>query len=251
MPEPITSSLLLMGGASIIGGGMNANAARKAGKQQAQSAQLGIDEQRRQFDAMQAGLAPYAKAGQPALEQQQALSGSLGPEAQQAAIQAIQNGPLYSGLARQGEDAILQNASATGGLRGGNTQAALSQFRPNLMNSLIEQQYQRLGGLAGMGQNSAAMTGQAGMMTGQNVAGLYGQQGAAQAGATLGRANAIGQGLGGVAQAFGGFMGNGGFSQFGGKTPPPATGGSGFGLMQTNSGIDPNSYYRGTIKWDR
>ena len=239
----MTWGLVAVAGATLVSGVVSSQAQGRAAKKQIRAADQGIDEQRQQFDAMQAGLAPYAKAGQPALEQQQALSGSLGPEAQQAAIQAIQNGPLYSGLVRQGEDAILQNASATGGLRGGNTQAALAQFRPNLMNSLIEQQYQRLGGLAGMGQNSATMTGQAGMMAGQQISGLYGQQGAAGAGATIGKANTFGQAVNGLAGAYGGFMGNGGFSQFGGKAPPPA--GGGFGFMQTNSGIDPNAYYRG------
>jgi hypothetical protein len=243
MPEPITAAMAVMGGSSIISGGMNANAARKAGKQQAQSAQMGVDEQRRQFEALQAGLAPYAQAGVPALAGQQNLIGLGGADAQAQAIQQLQDSPMFRQLAQQGENAILQNASATGGLRGGNTQAALAQFRPNMLSALIDQQYGRLGGIASMGQNSVLNTGQAGMQTGQNIAGLYGQQGAAQAGATLGKANAFGQALGGVAQAFGGFMGNGGFSQFGGKTPPPT--GGGFGFMETNSGIDPNAYYNG------
>jgi len=244
MPEPITTAMAVMGGSSIIGGAMNANAAKKAGKQQAQSAQMGVEEQRRQFEALQAGLAPYAQAGVPALAGQKNLIGLGGADAQAQAIQQLQDSPMFRQLAQQGENAILQNASATGGLRGGNTQAALAQFRPNMLSALIDQQYGRLGGIASMGQNSVLNTGQAGMQTGQNIAGLYGQQGAAQAGATLGRANAIGQGINGVAQAFGGFMGNGGFSQFGGKTPPPA-GSGGFGFMETNSGIDPNAYYNG------
>ena len=216
----MTYGYVAVAAATVVSGVVSSQAQGRAAKKQIGAADRGIEEQRRQFDSMKAELEPYTKAGQPAIEQQQALSGSLGPEAQQSAIQAIQNGPLYSGLARQGEDAILQNASATGGLRGGNTQAALAQFRPNLMNSLIDQQYQRLGGLAGMGQNSAAMTGQAGLMTGQQISGLYGQQGAAAAGATIGKANTFGQTLNGLASAYGGFMGNGGFSQFGGKTKP-------------------------------
>ena len=52
----------------------------------------------------------------------------------------------------EAENALLQNASATGGLRGGNTQSALSELRPALLTSLIEQSYSRAGDLAGYGQ---------------------------------------------------------------------------------------------------
>ena len=57
-------------------------------------------------------------------------------------------------MVQQGQDAILQNASAIGGLRGGNTQAALAQFRPALLSQLIAEQYNRLGGLSSLGQNA-------------------------------------------------------------------------------------------------
>jgi hypothetical protein len=78
-------------------------------------------------------------------------------------------------------------------LRGGNIQGALAQFRPQLLSSLIEQQYGRLGGLTTMGQRSAAGVGAAGMETGTNVANLLAQQGAARAGGELGEAKAYGQ----------------------------------------------------------
>jgi hypothetical protein len=93
-------------------------------------------------------------------------------------------------LTQQGENALLQQASATGGLRGGNIQAALSQFRPQLLSSLIEQQYGRLGGMTALGQQSAAGVGTAGMETGTNIANLLGQRGAALAGGELGQARA-------------------------------------------------------------
>jgi hypothetical protein len=94
-------------------------------------------------------------------------------------------------LAQQGEEALLQRASATGGLRGGNIQGALAQFRPALLNQAIEQQYGRLGGMTSLGQQSAAGVGTAGMQTGTNVANLLAQQGAARAGGELGEAKAF------------------------------------------------------------
>jgi hypothetical protein len=78
-------------------------------------------------------------------------------------------------------------------LRGGNVQAALAQFRPQVLNQLIEEQYGRLGGMTTLGQRSAAGVGAAGMETGTNVANLLAQQGAAQAGGEIGQARAYGQ----------------------------------------------------------
>jgi len=114
-------------------------------------------------DQMQAQLKPYADAGLPALEMQRAMSGSLGPEAQAQAYANIRNSSGFQDQLRMGENSILSNASATGGLRGGNTQGALGQFAPALLNQAIGQQYSQLGGLTSIGQNAAAGVGNAGM----------------------------------------------------------------------------------------
>jgi hypothetical protein len=201
MPDPITA--LVVGGSQLVGGVMQADAAGDAAAIQAGAAGEGIAEQRRQFDALQALLKPYTEAGLPALEQQQALLGLRGPEEERAAIERIQGGIGFQESVRQGEEALLQRASATGGLRGGNVQAALAQFRPQLLNQAIEEQYGRLGGMTTLGQRSAAGVGAAGMETGTNVANLLGQQGAALAGGELGEARAYGQVLNLPAQFLG------------------------------------------------
>jgi hypothetical protein len=132
-------------GSAVIGGIVQSNAARSAANAQTEAADKGIAEQRRQFDLIQGLLKPYVGAGESALLQQMALGGMSGPEEQQAAIAAIEGGQEFETLTRSGEEAILQNASATGGLRGGNVQGALAQFRPQVLSSLINQQYGRLG----------------------------------------------------------------------------------------------------------
>lgn len=208
MPNPV---MALVGiGGSLISGSMQADAAESAAGQQSAAAQAGIDEQRRQFNEIQRllqpyvgagttaiqGLSPYAQAGAPALQQQMALAGLGGAGAQQAAIDQIAQSPLLQAQMRQGEEAMLQRASATGGLRGGNIQGALAQFRPQMLQQAITDQYGRLGGLtalgqqttqnlATMGQASAARVGATGMESAGNIANLLGQQGAAQAGATM------------------------------------------------------------------
>lgn len=195
-------------GSSVVGGVVQSESASKAAAAQTQAADRGVEEQRRQFDAVQQLLAPFVGAGTTALGQQAALVGVEGPEAQRAAIQAIEQGPEFQALTRQGEEAILQQASATGGLRGGNIQAALAQFRPQVLSGLIEQQYGRLGGLAQIGQASAAGVGSAEMQTGTNVSNLLQQQGAARAGGALASGQAWGNVLGGISQ-YGGMIATG------------------------------------------
>ena len=191
-------------------------AASQAAAAQSRAAELGIEEQRRQFDLTRDLLQPYTQAGAPALQQQQAFLGLAGQPAQQEAIRAIEQSPQLAALMQQGENAILQNASATGGLRGGNVQAALGQFRPNILNALLEQQYSRLGGLTSLGQRSAAGVGAAGMESGANVANLLAAQGQAQAGGILGQGRAQAMQANVLPQAIGQFMGMGGFGGFGG-----------------------------------
>ena len=208
MPDPVTA--LVVGGTQLVGGVMQAGAAEDAANIQAGAAGEGISEQRRQFDSLQALLKPYTEAGLPALEQQQAFLGLQGPEAERAAIERISGGERFQELTRQGEEAILSRASATGGLRGGNVQQALAQFRPQVLNQLIEEQYGRLGGMTQLGQRSAAGVGAAGMETGTNIANLLSQQGSALAGGELGQAKAYGQVLNMPAQFLGMQYGAGG-----------------------------------------
>jgi hypothetical protein len=142
----------------------------------------------------------------------------IGADRQRQAIQGIEQGPQFQELLRQGEQGILQNASATGGLRGGNVQGALAQFRPGLLNQLIEAQYGKLAGLTTLGSGSAqnllntgsaaaAGTASAGQNAAQNIGNLMVGQGQAQAAGTIGAANAQAQGLSGAVGALtGGFQ---------------------------------------------
>lgn len=201
---------------TVVGGLASADAQRSAGNKAAdkdiRAQQLAIDEQKRQFDAIQKLLSPFVTGGTSAFAAQGDLAGLNGPAKQKAAIDAIQASPQFGAMLKQGNDNILAQASATGGLRGGNTKAAIGQFAPNLLTQLITQQYERLGGLSALGQNAAAMTGNAGMHSGDAISQLLQQQGAAGAGAALsaGRANStlINGAAGALGQIVGGFGGN-------------------------------------------
>lgn len=172
----------------------------------AANAQLTPEEEalRRQTEATQgaqAGLDPYQQAGGNALQMQQALSGAMGPEAQAQAYQALQSSPMFSQLMDAGNTNILQNASATGGLRGGNTQAALAQFGPQMLQQLAQQQFGQLGGLSGMGLQAAGQSGQFGLAGAGAQAGNLSNIGAINAGGILGQQAAVTQARQGLTQA--------------------------------------------------
>jgi hypothetical protein len=207
MPDPVTA--LVVGGTSLASSAVGSKAAKGAGQLQYDASMAGVEETRAAREEMRGLLEPYVSAGGPALQAQMAALGLAGPEAQQAYVAQQEQSPAFQALARQQEEALLQNASATGGLRGGNVQGALAQFRPALLNQFLEQQYGRLGGLTSLGQQSAAGVGTAGMQSAGSIADLLAQGGAAKAGAKLGAANAWQQSLSLPAQFAGLAIGRG------------------------------------------
>ncbi len=177
--------------------------------QQGESRALGrID----QFTGQAVGtLNPYAQTGQQALNQEAAMSGALGADAQRQAYNNFVESPAQKFLREQGEKAVTRQAAATGGLRGGSTLAALQERGIGLASQNQQQQLENLRSLAGRGQdaatNQAGFQQQAGLTgagitanTAQGVAGLRSNQ--------AGMANQLGGQLAGVAQNQGQYSGN-------------------------------------------
>lgn len=219
-------------GATVIGGVASSRAQSKAAKSAAAAQMSAADQaarvEREMFEETQATLRPFVEAGyggvaelgayaEPglfALEQQAAITGLMGPEAQAAQIAQIESSPLYQARVRQGEEALLQQASATGGLRGGNIQGALAQFRPQMLTEEIERTYGRLGGftslgaetqsrLAGLGQAAAAGEAAAASGAAGGISQALTQAGQAQAGSAIARGQARADMFGLPAQAAG------------------------------------------------
>ena len=152
-------------------------AADEATKAQKEGTQAAIDAQRAMFDEQMAMLKPFYERAGEAQEQMGVYAGLQGAEAQQAAIDQLQNDPTFQALQQQQESAMLQNASATGGLRGGNMQGALAQFRPAMLQNQINQQMAMLGGISGQSMPALGMASGAMGQTGQTQAGLLQQMG--------------------------------------------------------------------------
>jgi hypothetical protein len=188
-----------VGVGTAVGGYLSAEGAKDAARSSQRGADLATAEQRRQFDLIQELLAPYAEGGEEALNAQRALIGLAGPGEQAAAIKALEQSPQFTSLVDQGEEAILANASATGGLRGGNIQRTLAEFRPQMLSQLIQQQFGNLGGITSTGQNAAAMTGNAGMQTGANISNIITGNAENQGNAQLAQARAYSDAIGNIA----------------------------------------------------
>lgn len=217
MPNPIISAVGGIVG-SVISGNKQKQAAEtaadsqlEASQMQLQATEMEIEERRRQFDKIQELLAPYVTGGTDAFSGALNLAGVNGAGAQRQAITGIEQSPEFEALYGSAENALLQNASATGGLRGGNTQDALSRVRPEILRQLVNEQYGRLGGLATVGQNAAAQTGTAAQNLASGIGGalqqqgqIFGQQGAIGAGAALAQGQAAQNTIGGIGRSLGG-----------------------------------------------
>lgn len=108
-------------------------------------------------------LTPFGQAG--------ANGASPGASSQQSAIDQLKQSPLYQSLYHNGEQSVLANAAATGGLRGGNANASLYNLGGDTLAKTYQQQFQNLGSISGLGENAAAGTGNAQLLGGQAAAG--------------------------------------------------------------------------------
>jgi len=125
---------------------------------------------------------------------------TLSAQEQQAqAFSQLKESPGQQFLRKRQEKAILRNASATGGLGGGNVLNALQENAFNLAQTDIENQFGRLGQLSGRGQQagselgsgavrSAGDLGQFGQANVSNISNLRTGGAAARASGILGQA---------------------------------------------------------------
>ena len=171
-----------------------ADAAREAAGLQAEAGGRGLAETTRQFDITQATLAPSIEAGNLARDQQQAMLGLLGTDAQTQAMTALQESPSQAFIRKRAQRNLLQNSAAIGGLGGGNVRSALVEQGAGFASADIDQQFRRLQGLSSPGTQTAVQSGQlSGQFAGQQ-AGMQAGIGQAQASGVLGAAQAQAQG---------------------------------------------------------
>ncbi len=166
---------------SFLGGNAQKKGAKKASKLEYDAAMAGLAETARQFDKTEANFAPAQALLGPAAGKLGNLVGINGDEALAGEIASLKESPLYQSLYRSGEDAVLANASATGGLRGGNTQLSLAEFGEDTLSQLIQQQISNYGGLVDIGTGAAGQVGGFGAQSVAQQAALRNQGAGAKA----------------------------------------------------------------------
>ena len=196
------------GVAGVASAARGSTAARRAGHLQAKTATTALQEEQRQFDITQEQFAPFREAGLSALQEQQALLGQGGAEEQQAAFAAFADTPGQQFLRAQQERALVRNASAIGGLGGGNVRTALQEQAFGRAQTDLGQQFNRLSALRTGGQTATQNVASFGAQSVGRAGQLIQDAGAARASGILGSAQARNQGvtqLAGLAtQFFGG-----------------------------------------------
>lgn len=116
----------------------------------------------RRFDITQENLRPFQEAGVGALGQQQALLGLSGQDAQNEAFAAFNESPGQKFIRERAQKNLVRNASAIGGLGGGNVRSALVEQGTGFAQQDFNNQFGRLGQIAGQGQAAVTNIGQFG-----------------------------------------------------------------------------------------
>ncbi len=168
-------------------------AAKGAAETQVEAQMAGLEEFRRQFDISREDMAPWMEAGTGALGTQRALLGQQGAEAQQSAFDAFRQSPGQAFLQARGQKNLLANASAIGGLGGGNVKEALVQQGVGFAQQDFGNYYNRLAGLSSTGQQTSTQLGQLGSQFAGQAATQLGNVGAARASGILGSQQASAQ----------------------------------------------------------
>ncbi len=213
------------------------SAATSAAQTQANSAANATQAQLSMFNTTQANLAPYMKAGGnalTALDYGMGIGPNTGGGASGVGYGSLttpfsaaqyQQSPGYAWQMGQGVQAVQNSASAAGGIGGGNTLKALTQYGQGMANTDYQQAYQNymqqqqqqygmLSNAANSGQSAAAGLGgiatQVGGQIGSNTIGA----GNALAAGQIGSANAASGGINSLTQ-LAMLYGNGGYGTAG------------------------------------
>lgn len=207
----------------IASAALQSSAAGSASGQQQQAADQASQVQQNMFNQEQQNLNPYIQSGASNLTALQQLTGTL-PGGQfnplnaplTAAFQPteaqLEATPGYQFNLTQGLKAVQNNATASGSGVSGNALAGAATYATGLADSTYQgqynnyvtnqtNQYNRLLGLAQLGQNSAVNVGAQGNQVGANIGSNIIGAGNAGAAGTIGSANALTGGLSSLSSA--------------------------------------------------
>jgi hypothetical protein len=195
-------------------------AEKKAGRAIQESSRAAAASTRELFGETKEQLLPFIQGGTPAFEQQQALSGALGPEAQAEAFANFQEDPGTEFLREQGLRLIESGAGATGGLGGGDRLRELTKFSQGLALQNLGSRFNQLGAVTGTGLTAAQALGGVSGGAASGISQALQAAGAGKAAGITGSAAGL----------------RGGIQQVAGAVAGGATGG-GLGALQGGFGV--------------
>lgn len=180
-------------GAVVVGSVIQSNAASKAAKTQASSANYAADLQNEQYQQTREDQMPWLEAGRNALAKMG--TGFTGK------VDMTQD-PGYQFRLSEGMKALERQAAARSGLISGGALKAASRYGQDYASNEYQNAYNRAlsqynttAALAGIGQTAANTLGQAGQNMASNVGEAYQNAANARASGYVGGANALNQGL--------------------------------------------------------
>lgn len=206
-----------IGGSAVIGAGAgylsskeSRKGAEKAAEAQTQAADKAADVQWRMYDTTREDMAPWRETGEKALYSLADLMGldtgrpageNTGTLAGRYSLKDFYEDPGYAFRLKEGEKAINRNAAARGDFFSGRTGKALTRYGQDYASNEFGNLFNRYANIAGIGQTTAAQTGQFGQNTAANLGNVWTTTAANVGNAYQNAANARASGYGGIANA--------------------------------------------------
>ena len=185
-------------GAGLYSGNQQANAAERAAQMQNDATMQSLAEQKRQFGISQNNMAPWMRAGQGALAEQQSLMG-LGGDSE-ASLRSLTTSPGYQFRLQQGQRGLDAGLAARGGMGSGKAMNAATEYGQNYASNEYNNRLSQLSGLSSGGYQAASGMGGMGQQYAGNFGNLMTGNANSQGAATMAGANARQSGLLGGAQ---------------------------------------------------
>lgn len=191
-------------GSAVVGGVAQGVAGSKAAKAQKKAADQQVEEQRRQYDQTRADYAPWRQTGGSALARLASEYGlSTGATPGNAPVSSqFTASPGYQFRLNEGIKAAERSASARGLLGSGTALKSIQRYGEGLAASEYGDYWNRLAGLAGVGQAATSGTAAAGQNAVNGISQAYQNAGNARASSYANTGSAINSGINNALSAY-------------------------------------------------
>jgi len=196
MPSPLAAMI----GGTVASTAVGVYGANKAASTQAKATGQAVDAQREAMDRAEQLSAPYRQAGEASLG---GILFELGLGDKPEGYEGYSLSPMARYGLETGLETVGASAVSRGSMNSGAALRAMEDLRYRTVTADRGEYFDRLTGLAGMGQASAAGQTMAGQTFAANAGNALMAGGQAQAQGIIGGANAVNAGIGNMANIYG------------------------------------------------